>query len=70
MDALKDAVTYFLDQVEDQNQRINDPGKKVQVALIKYAGKNSDKIGNDTYNEDGYNYNYSQTVHSLSLIHI
>lgn len=55
LDALKDAVTYFLDQVEDQNQRINDPGKKVQVALIKYAGKNSDKIGNDTYNEDGYN---------------
>ena len=66
LDALKDAVTYFLDQVEDQNQRINDPGKKVQVALIKYAGKNSDKIGNDTYNEDGYNYNYSQTVHSLA----
>ena len=67
MDALKDAVTYFLGpEVEDQNQRINDPGKKVQVALIKYAGKNSDKIGNDTYNEDGYNYNYSQTVHSLA----
>lgn len=66
LDALKASVTYFLDQVEDQNQRINDPGKKVQVALIKYAGKNYDKIGNDTYNENGYNYNYSQTVHSLA----
>lgn len=66
LDALKDAVTYFLDQVETQNESITDEAKKVQVALIKYAGKNSNTIGNDTYNENGYNYNYSQTVHSLA----
>ncbi|WP_129971316.1 DUF7604 domain-containing protein [Bifidobacterium pseudolongum] len=62
MDALKDAVTYFLNQVKTQNESITDEAKKVQVALIKYAGDNSDTIGNDTYN----GYNYSQTVHSLA----
>lgn len=66
LDALKDAVTYFLSQVKTQNESITDEAKKVQVALIKYAGNNYDKIGNDTYNENGYNYNYSQTVHSLA----
>ena len=62
MDALKDAVTYFLSQVKTQNESITDEAKKVQVALIKYAGDNSNTIGNDTYN----GYNYSQTVHSLA----
>lgn len=62
LDALKDAVTYFLNQVKTQNESITDEAKKVQVALIKYAGDNSNTIGNDTYN----GYNYSQTVHSLA----
>ena len=62
LDALKDAVTYFLSQVKTQNESITDEAKKVQVALIKYAGDNSNTIGNDTYN----GYNYSQTVHSLA----
>ena len=64
LDALKQAVTNFLSQVEDQNQRINDDAKKVQVALIKYAGDKSDKIGNDMYHSGEYN--YSQTVHALA----
>lgn len=62
LDALKDAVTYFLSQVKTQNESITDEAKKVQVALIKYAGDNRNTIGNDTYN----GYNYSQTVHSLA----
>lgn len=64
LDALKQAVTNFLSQVEDLNQRINDDAKKVQVALIKFAGDNSDKIGNDMY--DSGEDNYSQTVHALA----
>lgn len=66
LDTLKQAVTNFLNQVEDQNQRINDAAKKVQVALIKYAGNNFNKIGNDMYRSNGSLYNYSQTVHSLA----
>ena len=76
LQALKQAVTSFLSQVEDQNQRINDNTKKVQVALIKYAGNNSNTIGNQRYCSGtigpitgtcyGEWRNYSQTVHSLA----
>lgn len=73
LQALKTAVTSFLSQVEDQNQRINDNTKKVQVALIKYAGNNSNTIGNERYCSlsilgvcIGEWRNYSQTVHSLA----
>ena len=76
LQALKQAVTSFLSQVEDQNQRINDNTKKVQVALIKYAGNNSNTIGNQMYCSGvigpitgtcyGELRNYSQTVHSLA----
>lgn len=76
LQALKQAVTGFLSQVEDQNQRINDNTKKVQVALIKYAGDNSNTIGNQRYCSGtigpitgtcyGDWYNYSQPVHSLA----
>lgn len=73
LQALKSAVIDFLNQVQQQNERIEDSNKKVQVALIKYAGDNSDTIGNQTYCSasilgvciGGY-YNYSQTVHSLA----
>lgn len=75
LQALQTAVTSFLSQVEDQNQRINDNTKKVQVALIKYAGNNSNTIGNERYCSVlsildllciGEWRNYSQTVHSLA----
>lgn len=74
LQALQTAVTSFLSQVEDQSQRINDNTKKVQVALIKYAGNNSNTIGNQMYCSVfsilglciGEWRNYSQTVHSLA----
>ena len=66
LDALKQAVTNFLNQVKNQNQRINDDTKKMQVALIKYAGANSEAIGNDMYRSNGSWYNYSQTVYPLA----
>lgn len=66
LDALKDAVTNFLSQVETQNESITDEAKKVQVALIKYAGNKNERTGDDMYSEYGYNCNYSQTVHSLT----
>lgn len=76
LQALKQAVTGFLSQVENQNQRINDDTKKVQVALIKYAGDNSNTIGNQRYCSGtigpitgscyGEWRNFSQTVHRLA----
>ncbi|MCH4853844.1 VWA domain-containing protein [Bifidobacterium pseudolongum] len=72
LQALQGAVTEFLGQVKQQNERIDDDTKKVQVALVKYAGESSDTIGNQTYCGKSFlgicmaRYNYSQTVHSLA----
>lgn len=33
---------------------------------MKFAGKKSNKVGNDTYRKDGYTYNYSQVMKSMA----
>lgn len=33
---------------------------------MKFAGKKSSKVGNDTYRKDGYTYNYSQVMKSMA----
>ena len=33
---------------------------------MKFAGKKSSKVGNDTYREDGYVYNYSQVMKNMT----
>ena len=38
----------------------------VRVGLVKFAGNEKDKIGDDTYRSGGYTYNYSQIVSDLT----
>ena len=40
--------------------------KSSNIALVKFAGEDRTLIGNDTYEEEGYVYNYSQTVKALT----
>lgn len=66
LDVLKTSVNSFLTKVADQNAKITEDANKIQVTLIKYAGKKSDKIGNDMY-DDGWNtYNNSQAISPLT----
>ena len=65
--ALKRAANSFIDTIATQNEKIEDAGKQHQVAIVKFAGKkNNDKVGNDTYRDGGYIYNYSQTMQGLT----
>ena len=65
--ALKRAANSFIDTIATQNEKIEDAGKQYQVAIVKFAGKkNNDKVGNDTYRDGGYIYNYSQTMQGLT----
>ena len=65
--ALKRAANSFIDTIATQNEEIEDAGKQHQVAIVKFAGKkNNDKVGNDTYRDGGYIYNYSQTMQGLT----
>ena len=63
MDALKNAVNAFIDSAAAQNAKITDKEKEIQLSIVKFARKYSDKVGNDTY----AGINYSQIVKDLTV---
>lgn len=66
IDALKKAANDFVTTIAKQNQGISDSPKQHQVSIVKFSGKKSAAVGNDTYREDGYTYNYSQVMKAMS----
>lgn len=64
LDALKEAVKAFLDEAANTNTEAG--SELVHVGLVKFAGNEKDKIGDDTYRSGGYTYNYSQSVSDLT----
>lgn len=64
LDALKEAVKAFLGEAANTNTEAG--SKLVHVGLVKFAGNEKDKIGDDTYRSGGYTYNYSQIVSDLT----
>lgn len=66
IDALKSAANDFVTTIAEQNQGISDSSKQHQVSIVKFSGKKSAAVGNDTYREDGYTYNYSQVMKAMS----
>lgn len=66
IDALKSAANSFIDEIAKQNATVKDAAKQHQVAIVKFAGKKTDKVGNDTYRDGGYSYNYSQVMKTLA----
>lgn len=64
LDALKEAVNAFLDEAANTNTEAG--SELVRVGLVKFAGDEKDKIGDDTYRSGGYTYNYSQIVSDLT----
>ena len=67
IDALKAAANSFIDTIATQNESIKDPSKQHKVAIVKFSGKMTNQVGNGTYREGGYTYNYSQTMKDLTL---
>lgn len=57
--ALKSAVNSFIDVIAKDN-----PTSK--IAIVKFAGDKKDTVGNDTYKEGRYTYNYTQIVQNLT----
>lgn len=66
IDALKTAANSFIDKIAEENAKISDESKQHQVAIVKFSGDKTTKVGNDTYREGGYTYNYSQTMKTLT----
>ena len=59
--ALKTAVNAFIDNVAKESP-------DSQIAIVKFAGDKRDIVGNDTYEKEGYEYNYSQIVQDLTTV--
>ncbi len=66
IDALKSAANNFVNKIAEQNQGISDSSKQHQVSIVKFAGKKTAAVGNSTYREGGYQYNYSQVMKVMS----
>lgn len=62
--ALKGAAGDFIDTIAKQNEGLS-AEKQHKVAIVKFAGKKSSSVGNDTYRSEGYRYNYSQVMREL-----
>lgn len=69
MAAMQTAVNAFIDNVAAQK---DSKGKAIEnhISIVKFAGKmqesNPYKVGNNTYKQDGYTYNYSQIVTDMT----
>lgn len=59
IDVLKSAVNGFIDKVAEKSPNSS-------IAVVKFAGEEKTKTGNDKYKRWGYHYNYSQTVIDLT----
>ena len=61
--ALQSAANSFIDEIAKQNATVKDAAKQHQVAIVKFAGSKTNKVGNDT---DRNGYNYSQVMKTLA----
>lgn len=66
IDALKNAANSFIDTIAKQNEAIEGVDRQHRVAIVKFAGKKSNDIGNDKYRDGGYSYNYTQVMKELT----
>lgn len=64
--ALKNAAYSFIDTIAKQNEGIEGVDRQHRVAIVKFSGDTTKKVGNDTYRADGYTYNYSQVMSGLT----
>ena len=66
IDALKEAANSFVDEIAKQNEGVADASRQHQVAIVKLAGDESNRVGNDTYSDGQNTYNYSQVMRAMA----
>lgn len=66
IDALKSAANSFINTIAKQNKGIEGVDRQHRVAIVKFAGDKTNKVGNDTYYQGQYKYNHSQVMKGLT----
>ena len=69
IEALKAAANAFVDEIAKANEGISDASQRHRVAVVKFAGDGTERIGNDTYWSwsGGYRYKYNYSQRMLGL---
>lgn len=62
---LKDSINQFIESFAENNSKQSDEKYQSRISIIKFAGDKSDKVGNDTYTENRYRYNYTQIMNDF-----
>lgn len=62
---LKDSINQFIEGFAENNSKQSDEKYQSRISIIKFAGDKSDKVGNDTYTENRYKYNYTQIMNNF-----
>lgn len=62
IEKLKGAVNNFIDTTADKNNALSDTNKRSRISLVKFAGDKTNVVGDHTYKDGGYTYNYTQIV--------
>lgn len=63
--AMQQAVDTFIENVAT---KARDEEVEHRIAIVKFAGESTDNVGDDTYNDRGNRYNYSQIVKELTPV--
>ena len=63
--AMQQAVDTFIENVAT---KARDEEVEHRIAIVKFAGESTDSVGDDTYNDRGNRYNYSQIVKELTPV--
>lgn len=63
--AMQQAVDTFIENVAT---KARDEEVEHRIAIVKFAGKSTNTVGDTTYKEDGHRYNYSQVVKELTPV--
>lgn len=63
--AMQQAVDTFIENVAT---KARDEEVEHRIAIVKFAGESTDSVGDDTYNDGGNTYNYSQIVKELTPV--
>lgn len=66
IDALKSAANSFINTIAKQNEGIEGVDRQHRVAIVKFAGDKTNKVGNDQYKKEQFWYNNSQVMKGLT----
>lgn len=66
IDALKSAANSFINTIAKQNEGIEGVDRQHRVAIVKFAGDKTNKVGNDQYKKGQFWYNNLQVMKGLT----